>query len=86
MAQPIARIGDPHSHGGQIVTGSPDTRVNGLAIARVGDWASCPHHGMQPIVTGAGLTTCNGRPIARVGDVLACGAVITAGSPNTFCN
>lgn len=82
----IARITDEGSHGGMIVTGSPDTFVNGLACARIGDTYDCAQHGPNPIVTGSPDSFANSRNIARVGDVAACGAVIVTGSPDTFAN
>ena len=76
----VARVGDPISHGGAIITGSPDHKDEGKPVARVGDSASCVKHGVVVIVAGSGPTTVNGRKLARVGDPLSCGAVISAGS------
>jgi uncharacterized Zn-binding protein involved in type VI secretion len=82
--KPVARIGDTGSHGGAIVTGSPNVKVNGIPIARVGDTYACPIHGPNPIVQGSFKTTANNLQIARIGDPTACGANIVSGSPNTF--
>jgi uncharacterized Zn-binding protein involved in type VI secretion len=82
--RPIARIGDLGSHGGAIVSGSHNTFVNGIPIARVGDTYACPIHGPNPIVRGSMRTRANSRSIARIGDSTACGAKIVRGSHNSF--
>jgi uncharacterized Zn-binding protein involved in type VI secretion len=81
--QPVARIGDPGDHGGQIVSGASTTTVDGLAIARVGDLYDCPRpgHGVNPIVSGSAFYSVEGNQVARVTDRTACGAVIAGGSP-----
>ena len=81
-----ARVGDPGSHGGVIVTGSPHTYVNGRRLARVGDTYACILHGPNPIIQGSPDTWANGQQVARVGDATACGAVIADGSPDTWVN
>lgn len=82
----VVRIGDPGSHGGVVVTGSPDVYVNGLKVARVGDIYACPIHGANPIVSGSPDTYANDSNVARVGDTTACGATLVDGSPDTYCN
>lgn len=82
----VARITDRGSHGGRIITGSPDVFVNQLNVARIGDTYDCAIHGPNPIVTGSPDTFANGRNVARIGDITACRAVIVTGSPDTFAN
>ncbi|MBF6043187.1 MULTISPECIES: PAAR domain-containing protein [Pseudomonas] len=82
--KPVARLGDPGSHGGAITTGSSPIFVNSLPIALVGDTYSCPIHGSNPITTGAPHVFGLGKEVAHVGSKTACGATITAGSPDTF--
>jgi uncharacterized Zn-binding protein involved in type VI secretion len=84
MALNIARVTDTIDHGGAIITGSPDTVVNDLPMARVTDQVQCNIHGTQTIVTGSGTLYCNSLPVARIGDLVSCGAVIVSGSPDTF--
>lgn len=84
MGQPVARIGDPISHGGAIAGGSPNVFCNGLNVARIGDPVACLIHGAQSIATGSGSVFCNGSGVARVGDSITCGAVIVDGSPNVY--
>jgi uncharacterized Zn-binding protein involved in type VI secretion len=81
--RPIARRGDTGTHGGTIVTGSPNVFVNDRPIARVTDIYLCPIHGPNPIVKGSSRLTANGLAVARIGDPTACGATIASGSHNT---
>lgn len=78
---PIARLGDPGSHGGGVITGSPTGKADGRPIARVGDTYACPVHGPNPIIEGSGRFRLDGSPVARQGDRTACGARIASGSP-----
>lgn len=78
----VARIGDAGSHGGEIVSGSPNVNCNRIPAARVGDTYACPIHGPNPIVAGSPTVRLNSRDVARIGDPTACGAVIVEGSPN----
>jgi uncharacterized Zn-binding protein involved in type VI secretion len=78
----IARLGDPGSHGGGIVTASANVTANGIRCARLGDIYGCPVHGPNPIVAASRTVTANAVRLARVDDVTACGARIEAGSPN----
>lgn len=79
-----ARKGDPHSHGGTIIEGSPDHTTNGIPTARLNDKAICPIHGIQVISSASTTVSVNGRGQARVGDSISCGATISSGSPDTF--
>ncbi len=82
--KPVARLGDPGSHGGNITTGSSPIFVNSMPVALVGDTYSCPIHGSNSITTGAPHVFGLGRDVAHVGSQTACGATIVAGSPDTF--
>jgi len=55
-----------------------------MPVALVGDIYSCPIHGSNPITTGAPHVFGLGKEVAHVGSLTACGATITAGSPDTF--
>lgn len=84
VEKPVARVGDPGSHGGVITSGASTIVVNGRPIARVGDIYACPKHGPNPIVTGAPHVFGQGQLVAHVGSKTACGAEIISGSPDTF--
>jgi len=79
----------PHSVIGIITQGSPNSFVNGLEIARLGDAVihDCPHCGTGNISSASTTVFANGIPVARRGDrVTYPGGVgrIDTGSPNTF--
>jgi len=77
-----ARLTDMHSHGGQIISASPDRQANGLGVARIGDMVMCPQHGLVTIINGSSGVQTNGLATARLGDMLSCGATIIMGSPD----
>ena len=73
-------VGDRHSGGGSVITGSPHTDIDGLPVARVGDKATCPtHKGIFPIITGDSTLIIDGNAVARHGDKLACGCSLFSG-------
>lgn len=79
----LARVGDTSSHGGAIITGSPDLKANSQPVARLGDTLQCPTHGPQPLIsTPVTNKTNQGRLLAVIGAKAACGATIITGSPN----
>jgi len=78
MNRPFICLGDKHSHGGRVVTGAPQSDINGKAVARVGDRAVCKIHGSVVIVSGDANVTFDGMAAAREGDKLSCGAVLIA--------
>ncbi len=80
--QSVARLGDPGSHGGVIITGSDTRTVDGIKCARVTDLYACALHGANPIITGSVCVTADGLQVARVTDTTACGATIVEGSPS----
>ena len=85
MTRPVARLGDPSSHGGTIIGPcSPTVTVDGLRVARTGDMHQCPitGHGTTAL-TGTSPAKVDGSNIVCVGDTAGCGASITTGSPKT---
>jgi uncharacterized Zn-binding protein involved in type VI secretion len=82
--QPVARHGDPSSHGGTITGAcSPTFKCDGIAVARTGDAHTCPipGHGTTALTGSSEATADGGLRIVRVGDTAGCGAAITSGSP-----
>ena len=67
--------GDPTSSGGQMITASNETDIDGVGVARVGDKATCPtlHKGVFPIIEGDITIIVDGQPVALHGSALACG-------------
>jgi uncharacterized Zn-binding protein involved in type VI secretion len=80
----VARAGDTISHGGQIISGSPDCFCNEQQVARLGDSVLCAIHGVQAISSASSTTFANNIGVARVGDSITCGAVISSGSPDVY--
>jgi len=76
MARKIILVGDPTSHGGAVVTGSPTAGIGGEAIARLGDEVSCPEHGFNKIVEGDTSYAVGGIPVALEGHRTECGSVL----------
>jgi uncharacterized Zn-binding protein involved in type VI secretion len=75
--------GDTHSHGGRVLSGAPQSRIRGRAIARLQDPAICEIHGHTYISKVAGAARFDGQPAACDGDELACGARLIASQSST---
>lgn len=72
-------VGDSTSSGGQVITGSAFTDIDGKPVARLTDQATCPaHNGTFPIVDGDTTTLVDGQPVALHGSKLACGCAVLA--------
>jgi uncharacterized Zn-binding protein involved in type VI secretion len=79
MAGEIIRQGDPTSHGGKVLEGSPVDICHGKPISFIGHQVSCPKcKGTFPIVEGVLTTTFYGKGVAIAGMKTACGAVLIA--------
>ncbi len=83
---PAARLGDMHvcpipGHGtSPITSASPDTQINFLGAARVGDVCGCG----AVITTGFPSIIIDYRPLAYLGSPTSHGGSIVSGSPDTF--
>jgi uncharacterized Zn-binding protein involved in type VI secretion len=87
----VAIVGDPTSHGGMVISGSPTHKVNGLAVARKGDMVDCPQyypdgrpHGRNAIIEGSTKLRIDGLPAALHGHHSECGCellAVKAGAP-----
>ena len=86
MPRKQIRMWDPTTHGGVIVSGSFNTRVNTRMEARLTDLHACPIHGVNVISSCSDNTVTNNLGNARLWDSCACGALICDGSPNTTDN
>lgn len=74
--KPVIRLGDRTTHGGVVVSASPNTSAHGKEVARMGDSVVCPipGHGSCVIVEGDPTVTVDGSPIALQGHLTSCGA------------
>lgn len=69
---PAAKLGDSTNHGGIIVTGSGDVRIQGVPAALFGGFVPCPiplHVGGN-IAIGSPTVRINGLPAVRTGSVI----------------
>ena len=79
MAGEIIRQGDPTSHGGIVLEGSPLDICHGKPISFIGHQVLCPKcKGKFPIIEGAPVTTFYGKGVALAGMKTACGAILIA--------
>lgn len=76
MTRRIVLVGDPTSHHGVVLSGSPTASIAGKAIARLGDEVSCPEHGNNKIVEGEAGYTIGGVPVALEGHHGECGCCL----------
>lgn len=90
----VTRVGDAdvaHCSGMTRAQGSPNVRVNGIAVSRQGDSNTphrlppnkppCPVHSAG-IASGSGTVRVNGRGIGRVGDSISGCTSVAEGSSN----
>ncbi|MBT0571814.1 PAAR domain-containing protein [Curvibacter sp. CHRR-16] len=90
MGRKIIVVGDPTSHGGTVISGSPTRSIQGKAIARMGDSVDCPQkypdkspHGVNAIVEGDPTCLIDGVPVALDGHKTACGCSLIGTVPVT---
>lgn len=79
MARTLIVVGDALQAGGSVLTGSPQTDIEGRAVARIGDRVICARHGPGSILTGDATLVIDGQPVARHGDKASCGCALLAG-------
>jgi uncharacterized Zn-binding protein involved in type VI secretion len=79
MARSWIVVGDATTGGGRVISGSPFTDVDGKAVARVTDKATCAaHKGVFSILDGDHTIIIDGHPVALHGSTLACGCKVLA--------
>lgn len=78
MSGRLIVVGDSHSHGGTLDHGCANARIDGCAIVRMGDPATCPIHGPTFVATATSRVNYYGAKGACEGDALACGALLIA--------
>ncbi|MCK4870907.1 MAG: type VI secretion system tip protein VgrG [Gammaproteobacteria bacterium] len=91
--KPVARVGDDHKcpkktgttpHvGGPVLKGSPISKANGMAVARVGDNVKC-NSGTDKISQGVDSIQVDGKAIAKVNSQSTHGGVVVRGSDNVM--
>jgi uncharacterized Zn-binding protein involved in type VI secretion len=78
MSKKIIRLGDPTSHGGQVIVASSGQKIGGVEVVLKGDKVSCPisGHGINPIIEGSNTWLVKGKPVALEGHRTACGCTL----------
>ncbi|MGO2734033.1 PAAR domain-containing protein [Psychrobacter sp. AOP42-A1-21] len=72
-------VGAKTTHGGTVITGSPQTTHYGIPIARKGDKVVCKKcKKVVTIITGDPSYIVDGAPVARAGDMTSCGSKLIA--------
>lgn len=79
----IIRIGDTHTGGGIVLSGSTMMKFRGIGVARQGDPVICPlpGHGKNVIAEGHPAFKDHGVPVAFHGHRCACGCVLISSLP-----
>ncbi|KFK91697.1 MULTISPECIES: PAAR domain-containing protein [unclassified Serratia (in: enterobacteria)] len=77
----VVCLGDTTTHGGEVKTASSTLYFNGLQAALVGEWVSCPRHGMNTIVEGDSTTFEEGRQVVVNNCLCACGCRVISSQP-----
>jgi uncharacterized Zn-binding protein involved in type VI secretion len=79
MASPYITIGCPTTGGGKVISGQSSFLIEGIAVACVGDKATCPlHKTVATITSGDPYAQVMGKAMARVNDSLSCGCKLLA--------
>ncbi|NTV09536.1 MAG: PAAR domain-containing protein [Zoogloea sp.] len=80
----VIRLGDPTTHGGQVVSAAGNVSVCGRNVARLGDQVTCPRsgHGVATIIEGDPGWLIDGIPVALEGHKTSCGASLISTLPN----
>lgn len=79
----IIRIGDTHTGGGIVLSGSLNMKFGGIGVARLGDPVFCPiiGHGQNVIAEGHPTFMDHGVPVAFHGHRCACGCQLISSLP-----
>lgn len=81
----VIRLGDPTSHGGEVVGVSGRSEVMGRRVARIGDPCTCPipGHGNCTVAEGDPAVLMDGIPVAFDGHRTSCGAALISTVPTS---
>jgi uncharacterized Zn-binding protein involved in type VI secretion len=82
MTQGYVLLGDKTTHGGEVISASSTSIVNGKPVALVGDKVSCPIHGENSVKEGGVGWTENGLEMVVNGCRSECGAELISSAPD----
>ncbi|HEI7950891.1 TPA: PAAR domain-containing protein, partial [Proteus mirabilis] len=60
----------------KVITGSSTVKVDGKAVARLGDTLAPHGEHSRTIISGSNSVFIDGKPAARAGDTISCGGVL----------
>lgn len=78
MGRNVVRLGDPTTHGGNVISASSTTMVDGKPVALIGDLVSCPKkgHGVNKIIEAAKSSFSDGKAIVMDQCLCECGCKV----------
>ena len=83
----VIRMGDPTSHGGQVIGQERPAKVQGRSVSLKGDRVSCPVPGHQDCfiatIKRPGTVMVDGVDVAMHGDLASCGAALQSTTPDS---
>lgn len=84
MPKGFVLLDDKTTHGGQVISATSTTIVNGKKVALVGDKVSCPvtGHGTNQIVEGSAEWSSDGKAIVVDGCQCQCGCQVISSAPD----
>ncbi|MDQ8937064.1 PAAR domain-containing protein [Acinetobacter rudis] len=79
MTKSYITVGCLTTGGGEVLTGNSRFLIGGVAVACIGDTASCPlHQTISTIISGDPHLLIFNKPAAQVNDLLSCGCKLLA--------
>jgi uncharacterized Zn-binding protein involved in type VI secretion len=80
MSQAFVLLGDATTHGGEVISASSTTIIQGKPVALVGDLVICPipGHGVNAIVEGRAEWSEDGRAMVVNGCLCECGCQVVS--------
>lgn len=84
MFEGFVLLGDKTTRGGEVISASSTTIVNGKPVALVGDSVRCPlsGHGVNPIVEGCTDWSEGNRAMVVNGSRCECGCQVISSAPD----
>lgn len=77
----VIRLGDPHSHGGNVSSASGPL-FDGKPVMLAGDTVSCSQHGTVPVNQGHPTWKMNSKAVIVDGCTAQCGCTLHTTLPN----
>lgn len=82
MKKNTVRLGDSTTHGGEVITATSSTIIEGHPAALMGDLVSCPRHGVNKIIEGSKNCFSDGKAIVVHFCLCECGCRVLSSLEN----